>query len=139
MKNKIDIVITMGGLGSRFRKIGYQIPKYMIEAKGKTLFEWSLMSLEGYRADAAIAALSGFITKCGMGVGGAIPGYILEAAGFQGEAQTQPPGVRTALIVCTIAVPAVMCVAGALLFGAYPLTKGRLAEQVERVKGAKRG
>ena len=53
MKNKIDIVITMGGLGSRFRKIGYQIPKYMIEAKGKTLFEWSLMSLEGYRADAA--------------------------------------------------------------------------------------
>ena len=53
MKNKIDIVITMGGLGSRFRKIGYQIPKYMIEAKGKTLFEWSLMSMEGYRADAA--------------------------------------------------------------------------------------
>lgn len=38
----------MGGLGSRFRKMGYTIPKYMIEAKGKTLFEWSLMSLEGY-------------------------------------------------------------------------------------------
>lgn len=47
--NKIDVVITMGGLGSRFRKMGYTVPKYMIEAKGKTLFEWSLISLEGYK------------------------------------------------------------------------------------------
>ena len=45
----IDVVITMGGLGSRFRKAGYTVPKYMIEAKGKTLFEWSLISLEGYQ------------------------------------------------------------------------------------------
>ncbi len=46
---KIDIVITMGGLGKRFREAGYTVPKYMIEAKGKTLFEWSLISLEGYK------------------------------------------------------------------------------------------
>ena len=49
MSKGIDIVITMGGLGSRFRKAGYTVPKYMIEAKGKTLFEWSLLSLEGYK------------------------------------------------------------------------------------------
>lgn len=49
MQNKIDVVITMGGLGSRFRKMGYTVPKYMIEAKGKTLFEWSMISLEGYK------------------------------------------------------------------------------------------
>lgn len=48
MKN-IDIVVTMGGLGSRFREKGYSIPKYMIEAKGKTLFEWAIISLEGYK------------------------------------------------------------------------------------------
>lgn len=48
---KIDVVITMGGLGSRFRKMGYNVPKYMIEAKGKSLFEWSLLSLEGYKKD----------------------------------------------------------------------------------------
>ena len=53
MDNKIDIVITMGGLGSRFRKMGYTVPKYMIEAKGKTLFEWSMISLEGYKDRAA--------------------------------------------------------------------------------------
>lgn len=49
--NKIDVVITMGGIGSRFRKMGYHVPKYMIEAKGKTLFEWSMMSLGGYAPD----------------------------------------------------------------------------------------
>ncbi|MBR5419867.1 MAG: glycosyltransferase family 2 protein [Lachnospiraceae bacterium] len=51
--SRLDIVITMGGLGSRFRKAGYTVPKYMIEAKGKTLFDWSLISLEGYRKEAA--------------------------------------------------------------------------------------
>lgn len=51
MKNQIDVVITMGGLGSRFRKAGYTVPKYMIEAKGKTLFEWSMISLDGYKKD----------------------------------------------------------------------------------------
>lgn len=44
----MTIVITMAGLGSRFRKVGYKVPKYMIEAHGKTLFEWSMESLEGF-------------------------------------------------------------------------------------------
>jgi len=44
----MNIVITMAGLGSRFRKVGYNLPKYMIEAKGKTLLEWSLNSLVGF-------------------------------------------------------------------------------------------
>lgn len=47
MKN-ITVIITMAGMGSRFRKAGYDCPKYMIEAKGKTLFEWSMDSLIGY-------------------------------------------------------------------------------------------
>lgn len=45
---KMTVIITMAGLGSRFRKAGYNCPKYMIEAKGKTLFEWSMDSLIGY-------------------------------------------------------------------------------------------
>lgn len=44
----MTIVITMAGLGSRFRKAGYTVPKYMIEAHGKTLFEWSMESLAGF-------------------------------------------------------------------------------------------
>lgn len=44
----IDVVITMGGIGSRFRNAGYDEPKYMIEVNGKTLFEWSMMSLQDF-------------------------------------------------------------------------------------------
>ncbi len=44
----MTVIITMAGLGSRFRKAGYNCPKYMIEAKGKTLFDWSMDSLVGY-------------------------------------------------------------------------------------------
>ena len=50
----IDIVITMGGIGKRFRDVGYLIPKYMITAKDKTLIEWSLKSLD---------RLKGYINK----------------------------------------------------------------------------
>lgn len=50
MKSKsLNIVITMGGLGSRFRKAGYNMPKYMIKAKDRTLFDWSMISLAGYQ------------------------------------------------------------------------------------------
>ena len=44
----MTIIITMAGLGSRFKKAGYNCPKYMIEAKGKTLFDWSMDSLLDY-------------------------------------------------------------------------------------------
>ena len=45
---KMNLIITMGGIGSRFKKAGYEVPKYMIQAKGKTLFEWSMDSLLDY-------------------------------------------------------------------------------------------
>ena len=44
----MNIIITMAGLGTRFRRAGYKMPKYRIEARGKTLFEWSMDSLLGY-------------------------------------------------------------------------------------------
>lgn len=44
----MTIVITMAGLGSRFKDAGYTVPKYMIEARGKTLFEWAMESLAGF-------------------------------------------------------------------------------------------
>ena len=44
----LNIVITMAGLGSRFKKAGYTVEKYEIEVHEKTLFEWSLKSLEGF-------------------------------------------------------------------------------------------
>lgn len=44
----MKILITMAGLGQRFRDVGYDCPKYMIKAFNKTLFEWSMLSLENF-------------------------------------------------------------------------------------------
>lgn len=41
----MQMIITMAGEGRRFRDAGYDCPKYMIMAKGKSLFEWSMDSL----------------------------------------------------------------------------------------------
>ena len=49
MNEKMTVIITMAGLGTRFRKAGYDVPKYMIKAKEKTLFEWSMDSLLDYK------------------------------------------------------------------------------------------
>jgi dTDP-glucose pyrophosphorylase len=35
----------MAGKGSRFKEVGYDLPKWMIKSKGKSLFEWSISSL----------------------------------------------------------------------------------------------
>ena len=43
------IAITMAGLGSRFAKAGHTRPKYEIEALGRPLFDWSMLSLEAFR------------------------------------------------------------------------------------------
>lgn len=47
----MNIIITMGGLGSRFQKAGYKVPKYKIVVKDKTLFEWSMLSLSDFLQD----------------------------------------------------------------------------------------
>lgn len=44
----MTVLVTMAGMGSRFRNHGYQVPKHMIRARGKTLFEWSIESLKNF-------------------------------------------------------------------------------------------
>ena len=49
MKN--NIVITMAGRGSRFKKVGYKVPKYEIIVHDKYLFDWSMNSLDNFLLD----------------------------------------------------------------------------------------
>lgn len=49
----MQIIVTMAGAGARFREAGYDLPKYQIRARGKTLFEWSMDSLLDYFAHAS--------------------------------------------------------------------------------------
>ena len=44
----MTVLITMAGLGSRFREKGYRLPKFRIMARGRALMEWSLLSLQSF-------------------------------------------------------------------------------------------
>jgi CTP:molybdopterin cytidylyltransferase MocA len=42
------VVVTMAGLGSRFRDRGYTVPKFAIEVRGQTMFAWAMESLRHF-------------------------------------------------------------------------------------------
>lgn len=107
---------------------------YGIQADNTDYIELKL----GQRAEGAIASLSSFITKFAMGVGGAIPGYLLAYVGFDGTAAVQPSGVNSMIVLCLTILPAAFSLIGILVFGKfYPLTKEKMDEQI-RVLAEKR-
>lgn len=52
----MTVLITMAGLGSRFKERGYLPPKFRIVARGRTLMDWSLLSLQAFFSDRFIFA-----------------------------------------------------------------------------------
>lgn len=55
----MTVLITMAGMGSRFSQQGYTVPKFKITARGRTLFEWSLLSLQDYFDQSFVLATLG--------------------------------------------------------------------------------
>ena len=89
----------------------------------------------GFRAEAAIASLSSFVSKFSMGIGGAIPGYLLAAVGFQKDAPVQSRIVITTIIFCASVLPAIFSLIAVIIMKAfYPLDKQGILEQTERIK-----
>lgn len=108
---------------------------YSIQADNTDYVELNL----GVKAQGAVAALSSFITKCAMGIGGAIPGYILASVGFDATQTTQASGVNAAIIFCVIGAPAILGLVGVLVFAVlYPLSKEKVDEQnaeIAKIRG----
>lgn len=52
----MTVLITMAGLGSRFKERGYLPPKFRIQARGRTLMDWSLLSLQAFFGERFIFA-----------------------------------------------------------------------------------
>jgi dTDP-glucose pyrophosphorylase len=50
----MNFIITMAGEGSRFKQAGYELPKFLLEAGGKKMIEWSLEGLPLEIADKVI-------------------------------------------------------------------------------------
>jgi len=44
----MTVLVTMAGLGSRFKEKGYLLPKFRVMARGRTLMDWSLSSLQAF-------------------------------------------------------------------------------------------
>lgn len=43
-----SVIITMAGLSSRFTDAGFQAPKFMLDVRGRPIFDWALQSLRGF-------------------------------------------------------------------------------------------
>ena len=121
------VSVLIAGIGA-----GFAAPlNYGIQADNTDYIEVSM----GIRAEGAVASLSSFVSKCAMGIGGAIPGYLLQFAGFDSMAAVQNDGVINVIILCVLILPAIVNVAAIVIFSkGYPITKEKLDEQTRLLR-----
>ncbi|MDL2250735.1 sugar (glycoside-pentoside-hexuronide) transporter [Lachnospiraceae bacterium PF1-21] len=121
------LATAVAGFGS-----GLAMPlQYGIQADNTDYVELKL----GYRAEGAVASLSSFITKCAMGIGGAIPGYLLALVHFDSSNTLQTVSVKNMITLCTIGSPVIFCILAILVFKlSYPITKEKLEVQNRELK-----
>ena len=116
------VSVLIAGIGA-----GFAAPlNYGIQADNTDYIEMSM----GIRAEGAVASLSSFVSKCAMGIGGAIPGYLLQLAGFDSKAAVQNDDVINVIVLCVLILPAIVNVVAIVIFSkGYPITKEKLNEQ----------
>ena len=116
------VSVLIAGIGA-----GFAAPlNYGIQADNTDYIEVSM----GIRAEGAVASLSSFVSKCAMGIGGAIPGYLLQLAGFDSKAAVQNDDVINGIVLCVLILPAIVNVVAIVIFSkGYPITKEKLNEQ----------
>ena len=116
------VSVLIAGIGA-----GFAAPlNYGIQADNTDYIEVSM----GIRAEGAVASLSSFVSKCAMGIGGAIPGYLLQLAGFDSKAAVQNADVINVIVICVLILPAIVNVVAIVIFSkGYPITKEKLNEQ----------
>ena len=94
------VSVLIAGIGA-----GFAAPlNYGIQADNTDYIEVSM----GIRAEGAVASLSSFVSKCAMGIGGAIPGYLLQLAGFDSKAAVQNDDVINMIVLCVLILPAIV-------------------------------
>ena len=116
------VSVLIAGIGA-----GFAAPlNYGIQADNTDYIEMAM----GIRAEGAVASLSSFVSKCAMGIGGAIPGYLLQLAGFDSKAAVQNDDVINVIVLCVLILPAIVNVVAIVIFSkGYPITKEKLNEQ----------
>lgn len=98
---------------------GIMALNYSIQADTVDYAEWK----HSYRAEGAVVSLASFITKVGQALGGAIPAFVLSMTGYVANAKNQSTGVLQGISLSMTIIPAVLVIAGALVFLSYPITR----------------
>ncbi len=105
--------------------------KYSIQADNTNYVEYKT----GKHAESAIASLSSFTTKVAQGIGGAIPGYVLAAAGWKGVEDAMSSSVLNGILACNTWIPGALYIgAGLIMLLFYKLDGMQLEEINENLK-----
>ncbi len=73
----------------------------------------------GYRAEGAVVSIQTFTQKTGLGLGGAIPGYILASTGYIPNG-IQPQSALNGILLATVALPFAAYLISSVIFLTYP-------------------
>ncbi|MDR0761365.1 MAG: glycoside-pentoside-hexuronide (GPH):cation symporter [Treponema sp.] len=116
----IYIGTVLGGVGTGF----FMTLSYGICADNVDYVEHT----RGHRAEGALAAVNSFVAKAGMGIGGAIPGYVLAATGYVAN-QPQTEAAKMGIIMNNILIPSIIVLIAALVFGlGYGINREKLSQ-----------
>jgi GPH family glycoside/pentoside/hexuronide:cation symporter/glucuronide carrier protein len=120
------VTTILAGMGSGFALT----LNYGIQADNVDYVEYT----RGQRAEGAIAAVNSFVVKAAMGIGGAIPGYVLAATGYVAN-QAQTETAKAGIIMNNIQIPSIIVLVSALVFGlGYRINREKLAQITETLR-----
>ena len=95
------IVVPMAGLSRRFTEAGYTLPKYMLEARGATLFDHAVESFAAYYSSQPflfvvrdVAGTPAFVAARCAALRIADPRIVVLSAETRGQAETVAIGLR---------------------------------------------
>ncbi|MEM8857905.1 MAG: glycoside-pentoside-hexuronide (GPH):cation symporter [Chloroflexota bacterium] len=79
----------------------------------------------GFRAEGAVSAIQTFMQKTGLGLGGAIPGFILASTGYVPNS-AQSPAALNGILLTTSTLPFFFFLLAAIAIGFYTIDKKTL-------------
>ncbi|MCM0582472.1 MFS transporter [Weissella diestrammenae] len=118
---------------------------------GRFLQQWGLTSATGFmwsmvpevvtygeytskkRVAGIINAIMGLFFKIGLALGGILPGFILAATHFNGQAKVQMTSALTGIEISMIWAPIALSIVAGLIMAIYPLTDAKVKEMNEEL------
>ena len=108
-------IFVFFGIGQGFASM----VSYGLQADNTDYVEWE----RGYRAEGAIASLTSFIQKAGLGIGAAITGFMLAATNYTPNVEQSSQTIQ-GIYWAFVLIPGTLAfIAAFVILLAYPLTK----------------